>query len=50
MTAGGNSRPAGGSGVFKINMIAMESYYYVVLVLSLLAIYLFGGSLTHPWV
>ena len=35
-------------GVFKINMAAMESYYYVVLVLSLLAIYLFRRIVGSP--
>jgi len=35
-------------GIFKINMAAMESYYYVVLVLSLLAIYLFRRIVNSP--
>jgi branched-chain amino acid transport system permease protein len=35
-------------GVFKISMATMESYYYVVLVLSLLAIYLFWRIICSP--
>jgi len=35
-------------GLFKINMAAMESYYYVVLGLSLLAIYLFHRIVRSP--
>jgi len=35
-------------GLLKINMAAMESYYYVVLVLSLLAIYLFRRIVGSP--
>jgi branched-chain amino acid transport system permease protein len=35
-------------GVFKVSMAAMESYYYVVLVLSLLAIYLFQRIVRSP--
>jgi len=37
-------------GLLKINMAAMESYYYVVLILSLLAIYLFRRIVGSPWV
>lgn len=35
-------------GLFKINMAAMENYYYVVLGLSLLAIYLFWRIVRSP--
>lgn len=35
-------------GLFKINMNAMENYYYVVLGLSLLAIYLFWRIVRSP--
>jgi len=35
-------------GLLKINMAAMESYYYVVLILSLLAIYLFRRIVGSP--